>query len=371
MNHITSRYCLLLCGLTAIFACGRKTTDHKEEEKARRTAGDSILIRDDSPVNRKLKTIIVEPGEYISKFMTTGIVKPLPEGYAEVSVPFEGRILKSFVKLGQWINAGAPLFEVSSEIYFGFLKNYQQSKKEKEMAESILTRKKELYDKGICSKRELEEAGFAFETALKEMEKSVSTLHIYNLRPDDTDLKCPLIIKAPITGEIVKNQITIGQYIKSDAEPVMAIANLNKVWVIAHVKEKDLVRISPGVKADVFTESNPDTPVSGTVMYVGSIMEETTRSVEVFLECNNREKKLKSGMFVTIQFYNLEPNALILPSASIMQDENNCFVYIMIKKGVFIKRKVTVSSDKEGVVIVKSGIEKGNAVVTDGGLLLQ
>lgn len=67
-----------------------------------------------------------------------------------------------------------------------------------------------------------------------------AALKVFQLEPDDLVLGQPLIVRSPIAGEIVTDRIVIGQYIKEDAEPVAVIANLSKVWVAAHVKEKDM-----------------------------------------------------------------------------------------------------------------------------------
>ena len=68
----------------------------------------------------------------------------------------------------------------------------------------------------------------------------VAALKVFQINPDEMALGQPLIVRSPIAGEVVKDRIVIGQYMKEDAEPVAVIADLSKVWVVAHVKEKDL-----------------------------------------------------------------------------------------------------------------------------------
>ena len=68
----------------------------------------------------------------------------------------------------------------------------------------------------------------------------------------------PLIVRSPIAGEVVKDRIVIGQYMKEDAEPVAVIADLSKVWVVAHVKEKDLSLIQALDEVEIRLVAMPD-----------------------------------------------------------------------------------------------------------------
>lgn len=72
----------------------------------------------------------------------------------------------------------------------------------------------------------------------KDYENMVAALKVFQINPDEMALGQPLIVRSPIAGEVVKDRIVIGQYMKEDAEPVAVIADLSKVWVVAHVKRR-------------------------------------------------------------------------------------------------------------------------------------
>ncbi len=48
----------------------------------------------------------------------------------------------------------------------------------------------------------------------------------------------PLVVRSPISGEIIENNIVTGQYLKDDTEPVAIVADLSEVWIAAQVKKK-------------------------------------------------------------------------------------------------------------------------------------
>ena len=54
----------------------------------------------------------------------------------------------------------------------------------------------------------------------------VAALKVFQINPDEMALGQPLIVRSPIAGEVVKDRIVIGQYMKEDAEPVAVIADL-------------------------------------------------------------------------------------------------------------------------------------------------
>lgn len=333
--------------------------------------GDTLVIRQGSMVSSKLKFDTISNEEVNLYFRTTGIVKALPGNYAEISVPFDGRITRSFVRLGQKVAAGAPLFELISQDYLEYIRSYLDSRQERELKEKNYARKKELAESGIISKKELEEAKYDFELAVKEYEKCVQLLGIMNLDPEDANLASPLVVKTPVGGEVVRNEITTGQYLTSDSEPQVIIANLEKVRVLANVKERDLVNINIGDKVEIFSESMLDGSQTGSVYYIGNLMNEQTRSVEVFIDCANPGKVLKSGMFVSVVFHHNLSDAITIKPGAVMQDKDRSYIFLKEGSGTFIKKEVRVKSRADGMLIVDSGLRAGDVIVSEGGIYIK
>ena len=334
-------------------------------------SGDTVFVPAGSPVSTKLLLRTVDSQENSVQFTTTGVVRPVSGHKAEISVPFEGRIVKSFIRLGQKVKQGTPLFEVSSTDYLESVRMFIQAGREKDLAQKNYLRKKDLLESGISSGKEFDEARLAFDLAEKEYEKTSEILKIFSLNPEDADLTRPLIIRSPISGEIVQTNITVGQYIRSDSDPVAIVADLQKIWVIASVKENDLGAVSLQDQVEISTESMHGKTVPGSVYYIGNIMNEETRSVEIYIECDNPGQLLKCGMFVTARFYHKIDNSIIVPSSSVLQDYGKCFLFVQASPGTYIKREVTVISAPEKNMVVRTGLEPGNVIVSEGGIYLQ
>jgi len=333
--------------------------------------GDTVFVPEGSNVFAKLKVETVKPEEHFLMVTTTGVIKPLTGHMAEVTAPFNGRIVKSFIRLGQKVTTGSPLFEMSSSEYLEAVKMCIQAQREREIAEKNYIRKKELEDKGISSVKELDEAKLALDIAQKECEKTNAIMNIFNINPGEADIARPLIVRSPIAGEIVRNDITVGQYITSDSQPIVTVADLSKVWVVARVKETDIGSVNRNCTVEVFTESMPDRVIKGEITYIGNIMNEQTRSVDVNIECGNDDQILKLGMFATVRFYHQLKNSIVIPAGSVMQDFNRSYLYEQIRPGIFVKREVSVTSAEDGKLIVRSGLEPGRIIVSEGAIYLR
>ncbi|NLA47879.1 MAG: efflux RND transporter periplasmic adaptor subunit, partial [Bacteroidales bacterium] len=214
-------------------------------------------------------------------------------------------------------------------------------------------------------------ARLEYDLAEKEFEKNLELLKIYNQNTDNVDISRPFSVISPIAGEIVRNEIMTGQFLRTDAEPLITVANLSKVRIVANVKERDLYAIVPDDEVEIITESMPDRPVKGRIVYISDIMNEQTRSLEVYVECSNPDKILKSGMFVTVNFRHMLKDVFVIPSEAVYQDSDRSYLFLQSGEGTFIRREVRVQSVGNGELLVHSGLNEGNIIVTDGGIYLR
>jgi cobalt-zinc-cadmium efflux system membrane fusion protein len=332
--------------------------------------GDTIVVSENSPVLEQLIARKFQLEDFSAEFKTVGTVRPVSGKLAEIASPFAGRIIKSFVQLGQKVNAGSPVFELGSPEVYEATKAYFAAESSKELAQRNYNRQKELAANGVAAQRDLEQAQSEDEIAGKEFEQSKATLQIFNIDASSVQMGQPLKIVSPIPGEIVKCNITIGSYAREDAEPLAVVADLSQVWVAALVKEKYFGSIRHGDRVEVFTDAHPDKVIWGTIYYIGEMLDEETRSLEVIVECNNADRDLKLGMFCEVHFQSSPSKAIILPSTAIMQEQDNDYVLIELSGGRYVRRKVESEIVGTGKSRITSGITEDENVVVRGGIFL-
>lgn len=361
---------LFIAAVLCFVLASCKQNNPSNESAELQYKGDTIIVKEDSPILKHITIQKPQMEEFSAEFKTVGTVRPVSGKLAEITPPFAGRIVKSFVQLGQKVGVNSPLFALGSSDFYEATKSYFAAKSANELAQRNYSRQKDLTTNGVAAQRDLEAAKNEADIALQEYEQAKATLDIFNVDRASLQMGQPLKVLSPISGEVVKSNITIGNYAKEDSEPLAVVADLSNVWVAALVKEKYFGSIKRGDRAEVFSNAHPEKVISGTIHYVGEMLDEETRALEVIIECDNTDRELKLGMFCEVHFLSAPAKAILLPATAIMQQQDNDFVLIEASKGRYIKRKVETESVSLDTVRISDGINEGETVVTKGGIYL-
>jgi len=333
-------------------------------------SGDTITVSVKSPLISKIKTSQAMFQDYNPLFTASGEVESIPTKYAQVASPFAGRIVKSFVRLGQKVRAGCPIFEISSAAFFESVKEYCQAQEQVRAAYVTLRREKDLVRNKVGAKKEEEDAALDYGVKKKELENAKAALSVYHMSPRQMSLGRPLVVRSPITGEIVKSTIVTGQYLKDDADPVATVANLDEVWMVAHVKEKDINLIRNLSTVGISLISMPDKEIRGKIYHIGQMMDEDTHSVEVIIECNNKARLMKPGMYGYVKLSDKAVKKIMIPSSSVLQEENSQYVFVKVGSNKYVKREVTTTAAPNNQAVVLSGLNPNDEIITEGAFYL-
>lgn len=368
INRRLMRSTLLAGSVLFIVSCH---STHTETDPTNYTlAGDTICIPANSNLKDKLKIAAVQGEQYQLQLLTAGTVKAIPTQYAEIAPPFQGRVTKSYLRLGMRTTSETPLFEITSPDFMTAQKIFFQEKSQMQQAERTLKRQQDLIANGVGTQKDLEEAQTAYDVEKKEYENAVIGIKIFKADPDKLSLGQSLVVHAPITGEVIENKVVLGQFIKDDATSVATVAELSKVWVVGQVKEKDIRFIHELDQCNIEIAALPEKHIKGKVYHVNDIVNEDTRSVEVLIEVNNADHTLKPGMYVTVDFVDAPTKAILIPTKSLLQMNDASFVFIETAPGKYIKRKVETAGTQGDRVVIKSGLNDGDKIIADGGFYL-
>ena len=349
-----------------LYACGNNSGNQETTNTSYTVENGMVMVPDDSPILSNIKTQTITASDYRVSFSTSGTVQAISSKYAEIATPFAGRITKSFVRPGQKVLPGSPVFEISSPDFFETGKAYFQAKQEMELARKNMERERDLFKNNVGVAKDMEEAETTFELRKKDYENALAAINVYQIDADKMVLGQPLTVKSPIGGTIVKSSIVIGQYFKDDADPLAIVADLDKVWVVAHVKEKDISMLHNIADVEISLTAMPDNRVKGVIYYVSELLDETTRSVEVIIECDNPGHSMKPFMYGTVHFYGAVTQAIMVPNSAVLQDEDARYVLISEGKNRFRRSNINIASADNNQTVILSGLNAGDAVVTEG-----
>ncbi|KMQ65861.1 cation transporter [Chryseobacterium angstadtii] len=351
--------------LPFFLSCHEKKTEPQQKETFI-IRKNHVIIADNDPVLKKIITETVSEQEYSNSIISAGTIETIPNNYAEIASPFSGRVIRSFVNIGQSVKAGSPVFEILSPGYSSVQKEYSDALNDARLAEKNYKRQQDLVKHGVGIQKELEETETEYKNKKTSLANAASTLNAYNSKGSGGTY----IIKAPISGEIISNRIVSGQYLKEDSEPVVIIAELSKVWITGAVKEKDIRFISPGDPVSVKVNTYPDMEITGKVYHISELVDEETRSIKVLIQCDNPQRKLKPGMFAAVTYSAGTEKAVVIPSGALMQEGDHQYVWIKTGRNEFVKQIVSPGSTYEKTIRITSGLKPGDIIMTQGGIYM-
>jgi len=180
-------------------------------------------------------------------------------------------------------------------------------------------------------------------------------------------------ITSPISGVVTERFVGPGQVVdQSQMTPwqMFTVAANDKVWVEASIYEQDLSAVSEGDPVRIYVTGVPNKQFQGRILHIAPAIDKTSRALHVRAEIDNKAGLLKDGMFadVTILLPKGRPQ-IVIPLAAVDHDQDFDAVYVA-KDGKYVKRPVRLGPQRDGNVVILSGLSVGEKIVTHGALYL-
>jgi HlyD family secretion protein len=177
--------------------------------------------------------------------------------------------------------------------------NHEERVADQQNAELAYERSARLRPSGTISEAVLDQAKATRDMAIARTRSSAEALRLLEegTRPEDiaaaranlqasqsslasaqTSLK-DATLNAPADGVILSRVREPGAIV-SPSDIVYVLSLANPVWVRAYIAEPNLGRIHTGMRVEVFTDSAPNKPYSGTIGFISPVAEFTPKSVE-------------------------------------------------------------------------------------------
>jgi Cu(I)/Ag(I) efflux system membrane fusion protein len=106
-----------------------------------------------------------------------------------------------------------------------------------------------------------------------------------------------LTIYAPIGGVVVHKNALEGMYVKTGTR-IYTIADLSKLWVMFEAYESDLPWLRFGQRVEFSSQSFPGESFKATISFIDPLVDPKTRTVRVRAIVDNSDRRLKPDMFV-------------------------------------------------------------------------
>jgi cobalt-zinc-cadmium efflux system membrane fusion protein len=311
---------------------------------------------------------------------TTGTFEVNADRVAHLGSRLSGNILEVSEKgfLGIRVEKGDELAHIHSLEFGKAQTDYLKALAVLGLRQKTYEREKDLADRKISSGRELLEAESEFAQAKIDLQAGHNQLEVLGLGKEEVDLLVAgksrlgcLVIRAPISGTIIEKHVVRGEHVGTESN-LFTIADLDRLWLMADIYDRDLARIGKGQAVESHHAGDPGISFTGRTTHVAETMNPETRTLKVRVEVENKDGKLKPGMFASVDIAVAErPNALVVPEAALQAQNRIPIVFVEEEKNVFERRVVRPGVRFGGFVEILDGVKEGEKVVTSGSFLLK
>ena len=362
----------ILFGLVLLAACsgGKGGGEASTASEMPTVQGDTITVPVTCSIHAKLACDTVGEELHSITLATTGVVTAIPSAYAAVAAPFPGRVVKTMVHIGQNVKAGSPLFELSSSDYSEVVKNYIQSRTAMETAKRAMDRTQDLYNNKVASERELDEAKMNYSLALEEYRHAAAVGKEFQTDLHSAEVGQPMLVRSPIAGKVLSNDLVVGEYMKEDAEARVVVADLDKVWVRANVSETAAPYVEGIDEVEVRLVSRPDSVIKGRVTYVGGLLDPETRTVQTIIECKNPGHHMLPNMYASVSMKMKEQNNIVVHKESVLQGNGGRYVLRRVADCRYVRTPVKVQTLDDEHLLVTEGLKVGDVFISEGAFYL-
>jgi len=346
------------------------------ENAGNHNSGTAELFTIPADQRAHVQVLTVEPTSLTRMLRLTGAVAYDSFHTTPVITQVSGPVSRIAVVPGQNVQRGQPMLYVASPDYSQLRTNYLKAKSAYELAKKVYTRAQELYQHGAIAQADLEQAESGQVQAEGDLVAAEAALKVLGINDPNALLKAPpsfeAAVNAPIAGQVVEQNVAVGQLLQPGATQCFVISDIGTVWVLVNVYQKDLPYIAVGDPVAIQTDSYPDL-FHGRISYVAASLDPNTRTLQARIETANPAHKLKKDMYVVASVdAGTVHNAIAVPDAAVLRDsENQPFVYIDVGNNQFGRRSVTLGESSKGETEITAGLKPGDRIIGDGSLFLQ
>ena len=170
---------------------------------------------------------------------------------------------------------------------------------------------------------------------------------------------------APQSGVLINLGVREGMYIKPETQ-ILSIANLETIWLIAEVFERQANWVESGQNAEATLPSMPGVIWKGTVEYIYPDLDPVTRTLRVRIRFDNSKEKLKPNMYSHVTIFAGEKKDVIsIPREALIRDSKQQRVIKALGDGRFQAQEVVAGMESGDWIEIISGLdEKDNIVIS-------
>lgn len=324
----------------------------------------------------------------------------------DVRAKIQGYITQVLVDEGQFVQKGQPLFRLETNAlsqtadasksgvssaqanYSASVANVSAARAAVNAAQITVDQIKPLVQKNIISDIQLQTAQANLSKAKAQLEQAVAaqkqasagvSVATATYRSNQATVNYA-VITSPITGYVGTLPLKIGSLVgPSDPTPMTTISDISSVYAYFSMNEKDYLNFLEKSYGATVPEKIKNLPMVQLQLANGSIYSEKGRVETVSGQLNpttgtmqfragfpNPQKLLNSGNSGTVMIPIHYNNVTVIPESSTMEQQGMVYVFKVGADNKVKNQAIQVLDRVDNMIIVKSGLNKGDKIVATG-----
>jgi len=232
-----------------------------------------------------------------------------------------------------------------------------------------LEREEKVYKGQFMSNREIVQAETELRQTQVEVQGASDTVRLLGGTPGGGNT---VALVTPITGRVQDREATLGETIDSE-HAAFTVVNLDEVWAEISILPRNLSAVLVGDLVELTSEAAPEKVFKGTILSIGTVADETTRSVVVRTTLGNEGQLLKPGSFIRGSVEtDIRHERVTVPIGAIQDHTGKPTVYVALEKtGAFEVRHVKLGITRDGWREISEGLKAGEQVAASGTFYLK
>ena len=171
-------------------------------------------------------------------------------------------------------------------------------------------------------------------------------------------------IRAPFAGKLGIRRINLGQILEA-GQPIVSLQALDPIFVNFALPQDQVTRLQPGLAVRIAVDALAGDLVEGRVTAINPEVDATTRNIRVQATVENRQERLRPGMFATVE--------VVLPRADpVLVIPVTAVLYAPYSDSVFVLESRAADGTEASLVLrqqfVRLGEKRGDFITVQGGL---
>jgi multidrug efflux system membrane fusion protein len=179
-------------------------------------------------------------------------------------------------------------------------------------------------------------------------------------------------IKSPIDGVTGIRQVDIGVLVQANSQTLVTVTQIQPIYVVFTLPEANIGPIREAMAQgpltiQAFAASDEKQIAAGVLDLVDNAVDQTTGTVKLKAEFPNKDKALWPGEFVNAHLVlKTVHDGITVPAVAIQTGPRGSYAYVVKDDSTVERRPVTVTQTDNNVILVGSGLQAGERVVTAG-----